>query len=95
LYYKREKKGEKLVQYGKRVWNGTANGKRARMSEAIEKTAAFFQSLGMPTTLTAYGIDPEEAALKVSQRFTERGTVMGEHNDIKPEDVANILRLSR
>jgi NADP-dependent alcohol dehydrogenase len=95
LWYKREQKSEKLVQYGKRIWNGTANGKRARMSEAIEKTAAFFQSVGMPTTLTAYGIDPEEAALKVSQRFTERGTVMGENNDIKPEDVANILRLSR
>ena len=95
LWYKRDKKGEKLVQYGKRVFDGRANGKKARMSEAIENTAAFFQSLGMPTTLTAYGIDPEEAATKVSQRFTERGTVMGEHNDIKPADVANILRLSR
>ena len=95
MWYKRDQKEAKLLQYGKRVLDVHANGKRAIIAQTIERTAAFFQSVGMPTTLTAYGIDPEEAAMKVSQRFAERGTVMGEHKDITPADVANIIRLSR
>ena len=95
MWYKRDQKEAKLLQYGKRVLDVHANGKRAIIAQTIERTAAFFQSVGMPTTLTAYGIDPEEAAIKVSQRFAERGTVMGEHKDITPTDVANIIRLSR
>ena len=49
----------------------------------------------MPTTLTAYGIDPDEAAQRIQERFTARGTILGEHADILPEDVAAILRMSR
>ena len=49
----------------------------------------------MPTTLTAYGIDPEEAAEKVAQRFEQQGWGKGENHDIQAADVAAILRLSR
>ncbi|MCJ7696487.1 MAG: iron-containing alcohol dehydrogenase [Anaerolineaceae bacterium] len=95
LWYKREQKAEKLIQYGKRVWDVRANGDRERIFKTIETTAAFFNNLGMPTALSAYGVDPDEAAERVCARFTERNTVLGEHEDITPEDVANILRMSR
>jgi len=95
LWYKRDKKAAKLVQYGQRVWRLSVNNPQDMISLAIEKTAAFFLSLGMPTTLTAYGIDPDEAAQRIQERFTARGTVLGEHADILPEDVAAILRMSR
>ena len=84
-------KREKLLQYGKRVW-GLDGG---NPEEAIGKLEQFFNSVGMPTTLTAYGIDPEEAAQKVQERFTQRGTVLGEHKDVTPEVAADTIRNSR
>ena len=84
LWYKREQKAEKLIQYGKRVWDVRANGNKERIFKTIETTAAFFNSLGMPTALSAYGVDPDEAAERICARFTERKTVLGEHEDIYP-----------
>ncbi len=81
-----EHKAAKLEQYGVRVWGvQTAQA-------AIAATEQFFQSLGMPTRLSDYQIDAEEAAEKVRARFTERGTVLGEHQDLTPDAVAAILR---
>ena len=68
---------------------------RVDAEEAIGKLEVFFNGLGMPTTLTAYGIDPDEAAQKVQERFEKRGTVLGEHRDVTPEVVAEIIRNSR
>jgi len=66
-----------------------------RIDQTIEATAEFFHSLGMPTTLTAYGIDPDEAAEKVGARIDAHGWKLGEHHDITGKDAAAILRLSR
>jgi NADP-dependent alcohol dehydrogenase len=84
-------KREKLLQYGERVW-GLAG---TNPEEAIGRLEEFFHSVGMPTTLTAYGIDPEEAAQKVGERFKKRGTILGEHRDVTPEVAAEIIRKSR
>jgi NADP-dependent alcohol dehydrogenase len=81
-----EHKKAKLEQYGARVW-GVATAR-----EAIEKTEAFFHSLGMPTRFADYQISADEAAEKVRARFAERGTVLGEHQDLTPEAVAAVLR---
>lgn len=81
-----ERKKAKLEQYGQRVWKTkTATG-------AIAKTEKFFHSLGMPTRLGDHNISGAEAAKKVRARFTERNTVLGEHGDLKPDDIAAILR---
>ncbi len=81
-----KRKEAKLKQYGKRVWDV----RTAR--EAIAKTERFFNALGMPTRFGAYQIDADEAARKVRSRFAERGTVLGEHNNLTPSVVAAILR---
>ncbi len=83
--YKLTAKKKKLEQYGRRVWNV----KTAK--EAIVKTEAFFHSLKMPTRLGDYKIQAKEAARKVRERFAERDSVFGEHNDITPEAVAKII----
>ena len=88
---KMAQKREKLLQYGERVWGLDGMGPE----EAISRLEAFFHSVGMPTTLTAYGIDPEEAAQKVEERFEKRGTILGEHRDVTPEVAAEIIRNSR
>ena len=95
LWYKRGQKQAKLLQYGQRVFGITEGSDEQRVDRAIEATAQFFHSLGMPTTLTAYKIDPEEAASSINRRLTKREWKAGEHADIGPEDAANILRLSR
>ena len=95
LWYKRAQKRDKLLQYGYRVMDQKSQKYSERIDRTIEATAGFFQSLGMPTTLTAYGVDPDEAAAKVQARLEDRGWSLGEQRDISGADAAAILRLSR
>lgn len=95
MWYKRKQKQAKLLQYGYRVFDLRAQKFSERIDQTILATAAFFQSVGMPTTLTAYGIDPDEAADLVQARFEAHSWNFGEHSDITGKDAAAILRLSR
>jgi NADP-dependent alcohol dehydrogenase len=94
FWYQRETKGEKLMQYAHRVWGIEGEGE-AVIQAGLEKMCAFFNRLQMPTTLTAFDVDPDEAAEQIRARFEARGTVIGEHKDITPDDTAAILMLSR
>jgi NADP-dependent alcohol dehydrogenase len=84
--YKLAAKSAKLAQYGRRVWN-VSDAKAA-----IDKTEAFFHSLNMPTRLKDFGIDAEDAARKVGERFASRKSAFGEQGDINSEAAAQILR---
>ena len=84
--YKLAAKSAKLSQYGRRIWNvGDAKA-------AIDKTEAFFHSLAMPTRLKDFGIEAEDAARKVSERFASRKSAFGEQGDISADAVVQILR---
>ena len=58
---------------------------------AIARTEKFFNSISMPTRFKDYDIDAAEVAKRVSARFAERGSKFGEHNDITPRHIADIL----
>ena len=94
LWHQREKKSEKLVQYAQRVWGISGEGEPA-IREAIENLSAFFNRIKMPTKLTDFQVDPHDAGERIRARFEARGTMLGEHKDISPEDVAAILRMSQ
>lgn len=94
LWYQRESKAEKLLQYAHRVW-GLTGENEAVIQQAIDEMTAFFNNLGMPTKLTDFGIDPEEAANLIGAKFEKKGIRLGEHGDITPEDAAAILRMSQ
>jgi NADP-dependent alcohol dehydrogenase len=81
-----DKKEAKLRQYGQRVWGVTT------AEAAIARTEEFFHSLDMPTRLSAYQINAEEAAEAVGRRFAERAAKFGEHEDIGGDVAAAILR---
>ena len=81
-----EAKKAKLSQYGLRVFGDS--DPRA----AVSRTEDFFRSLGMATRLKDYKIDAEDAARRVGARFTERGTRLGEREDLDAQAVAAILR---
>lgn len=93
LVHQVENKLEKLAQYGERVWGIKEGSLEERAAQAIDKTETFFNSIGMKTKLADYGINVEECKTKVSERLKERGSVLGEHGNITPEMVAEILAL--
>ena len=45
----RKQKEGKILQYGERVWGINSGTTEERVSQAIEKTEQFFQSLGLST----------------------------------------------
>ena len=90
-----EAKKEKLAQYGQRVWGLAQGDTDALAKAAIEKTEAFFHSLEIDTTLSAYTDQFEGTAEKIEQRFQERGWLgLGEHKKLSPADVAKIVAMS-
>jgi len=52
----RKEKKDKLLQYGQRVFNVSNGDEQSRIDETINKTVAFFQSLGVKTRLSDYNL---------------------------------------
>jgi len=52
----RGEKKKKLLQYGERVWNINTGTEEERINLAISKTTDFFESLGIKTHLSDYGV---------------------------------------
>ena len=89
--FKFEQKQAKLAQFGRRVLS--LEGTDFDVAhEAIDRTEAFFHSLGIETKLSDYTSDaatfPEHAAAQLENHGATR---LGEHKDIKPSDVVTIL----
>ena len=90
-----DSKKEKLAQYGERVWNITEGSTKEKASAAIDRTEAFFHELGINTKLSQYTKEYEGTAELISKRFTDRGWLgLGEHQNLKPEDVEEIVKMA-
>ena len=88
-------KGEKLAQYGERVWNITAGSTDERARAAIARTEDFFHRLGIDTKLSDYTNDYEGTGEEVARRFTERGWKgLGEHRKLTPADAGQIVKMA-
>lgn len=88
---KLKNKEAKLAQYGRRVWNLSGDD-RSVANEAIQKTEAFFNELGVATRIRAYSQDCEETPSIIRKRFEERGWIaMGERQDLSPQEVETIV----
>jgi NADP-dependent alcohol dehydrogenase len=89
-----ETKKGKLAQYGKRIFN-LSGSEDEIAKEAINKTVAFFHTMGMQTQLSDYTKDFEKTADFIANRFEERGwKALGEKQNITPEKVREIVRAS-
>jgi len=60
---RKAQKHAKLLQYAERVWNLTEGDEDSRIDAAIEKTVNFFESLGIKTKLSDYGIGADKVDL--------------------------------
>jgi NADP-dependent alcohol dehydrogenase len=67
----REEKKAKLLQYGKRVWNIAEGTKEERVDAVIDRTVTFFESLGIKTRLSDYGVG-RDTIDRIVARFEER-----------------------
>jgi NADP-dependent alcohol dehydrogenase len=93
MQVKRENKKEKLLQYGERVWKITKGTEDERIDVAIQMTVNFFESVGIKTKLSDYGVG-ETIIPKIVSRFESRGMVaIGERGDLTPQDIKRILEL--
>lgn len=88
-------KSDKLLQYAERVWQISAELPAAeKISLAIAKTRAFFESLGVKTRLSGYGLK-SEVIEKIIASLESHGMVkLGEKGLVTPEIVRQVLNLS-
>jgi len=93
LTWQKQQKWEKLLQYSDRIWHIQDGTEAERIDGAIAKTRSFFESVGVPTRLSAYGVDTSSIP-SIVQRLQARGMFpLGERRDIGGDSVANILAL--
>jgi NADP-dependent alcohol dehydrogenase len=90
--HQKQHKKAKLAQYARRVWHVTSGSIDEQADAAIDKTIAFFHSIGVPTRLDDYRIKGTDIR-KVVDRFAERGTTLGENQNITSNEIDQILRL--
>ena len=89
-----ETKKGKLAQYGKRIFNLTGTEDEIA-NESINRTVAFFHTMGMQTKLSDYTEDFDKTANFIVNRFQERGWLgLGEKQNITLEKVKLIVEKS-
>ncbi|MFL5783861.1 MAG: iron-containing alcohol dehydrogenase [Bacteriovoracaceae bacterium] len=92
MWVMKDEKRAKINQYAERVWK--ISDHEDHFQGAFRKTVAFFENMGLPTKLSAYGIK-EDTAAKVIARFETRGfQPMGEKGLVTLEKVREVLRVA-
>ena len=87
----RETKREKLLQYGERVLNITTGSEEDRIDQIIETTRQFFESLGIKTRLSDYGIGADQIDSILAALELHNMTALGERGEITLEISRKIL----
>jgi len=91
----KEEKAAKLLQYGERIWNLAIDLPPAEKSRlAIEKTRNFFETMGVKTRFSDYGLG-QEVIEKIIASLEAHGMVkLGEKGTVTPKVVRRVLELS-
>lgn len=94
LEVRREAKRAKLLQYAERVWQIRQGDEEQRIDAAIQQTRRFFESLGLPTRLSAYQLGADAIDALISQLDAHRLTALGEHSDVSLDVSRQVLEAS-
>ena len=93
--YNFESKKVKLAQCAERVFGISLGTVEEKATACIQQFEQFFHKLGIPTRLSAYTDNYLGTAERIEARFTERGLLgLGEHRNITPADVRQIVSMS-
>ena len=95
MQIRRVAKHEKLLQYAKRVWNITDGSDDAIIDAAIAKTRAFFESLGLPTRLSAYDIGEDGITAIIKQLEAHGMVALGERHELTLAESRKVLEAAR
>lgn len=90
----KEQKSKKICQLGKNVFGINESDSEKQIAKTIEAVEKFFESVGVKTRLSDYGLG-EEAISKVTNRLAERGWQLGEKQNIDSNVVKRILELRK
>lgn len=90
-YVRKDRKREKLLQYAERVLGITDGDDESRIMKAIDVTRSFFESLGIPTTLEAWGVKDEQIDDVVNALISHGMVALSETGDLTPEISRQIL----
>ncbi|MDX9782231.1 MAG: iron-containing alcohol dehydrogenase [Bacteroidales bacterium] len=90
MWVLREEKGEKILQYGKRIFGVEGNDRDQTVKEIIFKTEKFFNSLGLKTKLSENGGDLLTID-EIERRFSERNVRFGENRSVTSKVAREIL----
>lgn len=94
LEVRREAKRAKLLQYAERVWQIRQGDEEQRIDAATQQTRTFFESLGLPTRLSAYQLGADAIAALINQLAAHRLTALGEHSDVNLDVSRRVLEAS-
>jgi NADP-dependent alcohol dehydrogenase len=91
LEVRREQKRAKLIQYAERVWNIKSGSEEEKIDAAIQKTREFFESLGVKTHLSQYGVGADKIPVIVEQLKAHGMTAISETGDLTLDISQKIL----
>ena len=95
MQIRRVAKHEKLLQYAKRVWDITEGSDDEIIDVAIAKTRAFFESLGLPTRLSAYDIGEDGITAIIKQLEAHGMVALGERHEVTLAESRKVLEAAR
>ena len=91
LEVQKKQKRAKILQYAERVWHIEKGTDDEKIDLAIKKTREFFESLGIKTRLSEYGVTADKIPAIVEQLKAHGLTALSETQDITPEVSMRIL----
>lgn len=91
LQERRGPKRAKLLQYGERVWGISSGTEDERITAAIGRTREFFESMGISTRLSGYGLGAEAIDTVVAQLEAHGMVKLGEQREVTPAVSRRIL----
>lgn len=90
----KEQKMAKLVQYAERVWGIADGSDEEKADQAIAKTREFFESLGVKTKLSEYGVTEDQLEGVVDQLKAHGMAALSENGSVTPDVSREILKKS-
>ena len=94
MQVRRKQKRDKILQYAERVWRIDVSDPELAIDQAITKTSEFFESLGIKTHFSDYGLGEEAVTKVLAQLKKHELTTLGEHQDIDLHQSELILKQS-
>lgn len=87
-------KPAKVAQLGRRVFDVQASDDVEAAHEAVSRLRGFFNSIGLPVTMKALGVEEPDINLLVRKLHENKGPVVGAYIPLGPAETEAIYRLA-